>query len=75
MVYFYMEGGDYVNRKERVAEYFTALYRSPYLAGIIYIARHIQSDRVISDYDRSYLLRFAAETYRNVCARDLWEDI
>ena len=64
-----------MNRKERVAEYFMALCRSPYLAGIIYIARHIQTDTVISGYDRSYLLRFAAETYWKVCNRDLWEDI
>lgn len=64
-----------MNRKERVAEYFMALCRSPYLAGIIYIARHIQSDKIISDFDRSYLLRFAAETYRKVCNRDLWEDM
>lgn len=64
-----------MNRKERVAEYFTALCRAPYLAGILYIARHIQSDKIISDFDRSYLLRFAAETYRKVCNRDLWEDM
>lgn len=64
-----------MNRKERFAEYLMALCRAPYLAGIIYIARHIQTDRVISDYDRSYLLRIASETYRKVCNRDLWEDI
>lgn len=64
-----------MNRKERVAEYFTALCRAPYFAGIIYIARHIQNDSVILERDRSYLLRFAAETYYKVCNRDLWEDI
>lgn len=64
-----------MDRKERVAEYFTALCRAPYLACIIYIARHIEADRIISGYDRSYLLRLAAETYRNVCNRDLWEDM
>lgn len=64
-----------MNRKERVAEYFTALSRSPYLAGILYLARHIQDDKIISNFDRSYLLRFAAEIYQEVCNRDLWEDM
>lgn len=64
-----------MNRKERVAEYFTALCRTPYLAGIIYLARHISSDGIISNYDRSYLLRLAADTYKKVCGRELREDM
>lgn len=64
-----------MDRKERVAEYFVALCRAPYLSGIIYLARHIESDGIISNYDRSYLLRLAADTYQKVCGRDLWEDM
>ena len=64
-----------MNREERVAEYFAALCRTPYLAGILYLARHIESDGIISDYDRSCLLRHAATTYRKVCGRDLWQDM
>ena len=61
--------------KERKTFYLGALVNAPYLAGIVYIARHIQSDKILSADDRAYLMRTASERYKAVSGRDLFFDL
>lgn len=64
-----------ITTKERKSFYLGALMNAPYLAGLVYIARHIQTDRVLSVDDRAYLMRVASERYKAVCGRDLYFDL
>lgn len=61
--------------KERKSFYLGALLNAPYLAGIVYIARHIQSDAVLRAEDRTFLMCTAAKRYKAVCGRDLYFDL
>lgn len=55
--------------------YLDALINAFYPAGLVYIARHIQTDKVLSADDRAYLMRVAFERYKAVCGRDLYFDL
>lgn len=60
---------------ERKSFYLGALWSAPYLVGIVYIARHIQSDSVLRVEDRTFLMCIAAKRYMAVCGRDLFLDL
>lgn len=64
-----------ITTKECKSFYLGALMNAPYLAGLVYIARHIQTDRVLSADDRAYLMRVASERYKSICGRDLYFDL
>ena len=64
-----------ITTKECKSFYLGALMNAPYLTGLVYIARHIQTDRVLSADDRAYLMRVASERYKSICGRDLYFDL
>ena len=64
-----------ITTKERKTFYLGALMNAPYLAGLLYIARLITTDRVLSADDREYLMRVVSERCKAVCGRDLSFDL
>lgn len=47
--------------------YRDALLDAPYPAGLVYLARHIMCDVVLSDSERSYLMSLADHLYGCLC--------
>lgn len=55
--------------------YLDALLGAPYPAGILYLARHIRNDIILSSLERSNLLSLANHLYGSLCGRDLYFDL
>lgn len=56
--------------------YRDALLNAPYAAGVLYLARHIMRDVVLTSPERSYLMALAAHLYACLnCHRDLYLDL
>lgn len=64
-----------MSSNDRMLVYLHAIVHTPYQAGLLYIARYIQSDRVLSADDRVYLMRVASKLYMSSCGRDLYFDL
>lgn len=55
--------------------YRDGLLNALYPGGVLYLARHIRNDIILSSSDRSYLLSLANHLYCSLCGRDLYFDL
>lgn len=55
--------------------YQDALLNVLYPAGVLFLARNIQRDKSLSDFDRSYLMRLARDLYWRYSRLDLFFDL
>lgn len=55
--------------------YRDALLSAPYPAGVLYLARHIRNDIILSSSERSFLLSLANHLYGSLCGRELYFDL